>query len=160
MTPSQKWLLVGDAAEVADELMAKFPDAVITSGRRSLGGEAHAVAVNTLKDLDYVAETYAESPVKDAVVAWLAESTRPLDLESCAAGLLAVLEGFTDEEIAQFSVHPSGMALDVAPGPLAQAEFLAGEAKARGGLFLQKEGNRVIWHWQANLKPPLSAASA
>jgi hypothetical protein len=153
MNELQKWGLVGDALAVATGLKEQFPSAQIISGRRSLGGQAHAMAKNTLLNPNYIVMTYQWSHVRDACVNYVRDITRPFELEAMASGLLAVLEGFTDEEIAMLSVHPSGLAFDVMPihepWGLAVKAYLLEEAIKRGGRFLYSEAGLEIWHWQA-----------
>lgn len=145
--------LTGMALAAAQEFSDDFPDADYTSGRRGLEAQAHAVAEDVLLDRDFVKNTYREGVVKDAVQAWIENATQPLTQDRLAAGILAVLQTFSDDDLAHFSIHLSGEAFDVRPvftprGLLMKARLYE-LATIYGGKFLEHEGKLIRWHWQA-----------
>ncbi len=146
--------LAGVALVAATEFLAAHPDAVITSGRRGLVEQANAMARNVARaGRRWIAKTYAK-PLCDAAracQAWVDAHEKATEPE-IARGLLGVLPRFSRTQLAKLSRHFSGLAFDVQPvaGPRGEAmkATLRALAAKYGGLFLDREGGREIWHLQ------------
>ena len=69
--------------------------------------------------------------------------------EQIAAGLLSVMKGASDVDVAKLSKHLTGDAFDVQP-VTANAEAIKATIRSLDGLdkFLDKEGGLVRWHAQ------------
>lgn len=164
--------LAEPALSAATDFSQAFPWAVFTSGRRSMELQAWAMAGNVVRNRDWIRggehPTYKPSPCADACQAWVWTHPEATTQAEIAAGLLAVTSGYSDEEIAKMTVHPSGLAFDVQPigvkmrpgqsagswaDEMARASracaWLGARAAKVGGRFLQRENGLVIWHWQA-----------
>lgn len=125
----------------------------LTSGKRSIDAQAHAMAVNVHNDPHYL-HIYASQAVKDCqgwVDEWLKEHPgEHVDVEQCKAHLLSALDGKWGE----VSFHLTGDAFDCSPhGTDEQKELLKTMAKQiedRGGhaKFLDSEHGDPAWHLQ------------
>lgn len=144
--------LRGDALSVAKEFHEEFPSAKLTSGRRSIVQQAHAMAVNVTEDPRWIDDTYVESPAKDALLDWLHENQSE-KLEEIYVGFLKVLQRLSPDELAHLSMHLSGDAFDVEPDENEEIDrWLEQKAVDLGGKYLRKEGKLVRRHWQAGRK--------
>lgn len=145
------------ARAAAEKFLSEFPACALTSGRRDLAEQAHAMAVNLAQSRNWLSSTYAPSPVKDACQAWLDGNSEVCDVPLIAAGLLGVLEGFTPEMLRHLSWHLSGDAFDVQPipedGPTQCLAQLVADHVAAGGQakLLTSEGGLIRWHAQFSL---------
>ena len=143
------------AADIATRFLAAFPGAVLTSGRRSVAGQASAMASNVVQNQKWIAQTYVPSPAAQACQAWVDAAASCMSGDVISAGLLAVLSTFSDADLNRLSYHLGGNAFDVQPdGDQAKAAWLqnaVAERNAAGGTakFLAKEGGLTRWHLQA-----------
>jgi hypothetical protein len=150
--------LVGDALNVATELLRRFPDAELTSGKRDLKEQAAAMATNVLKERGWIGATYKPSPVSQALHAWALEKRHVRVKGDLAFGLLDMMRRFTPFELGKLSLHLTGEAFDVRPMNTARGmslkKYLAEAAADKGGKFLEREGGLIRWHWQAKRFSP------
>lgn len=141
--------LIYSADVVARDLVSAFPFVVFTSGRRNLLEQAQAMAANLMHNKRWIEQTYAPSPVRDACQEWVTNATEGA---SISAGLLSVLRGFDDHQIARLSKHPAGLAFDVHPVPDPQGAavkaWLYAKAAEVGGKFLERESSLTRWHFE------------
>lgn len=176
--------LEGDAREVGEGLVKRWPSAVITSSRRDIQRQAIAMAGNCMRQRTWIlGDAHAEPPVK-ATYRWSKAAmlchdwsvSHPEALEhELAAAFAHLLNQLPVTELAKLSRHLAPLtagahALDVRPMLTEHGEeqaaagmlhpelteiglevhaYLQAEATARGGVFLEREGNLVIWHWQS-----------
>lgn len=146
--PVHGWMLKGVALLVAREMFELFPDAEITSGGRSISEQARAMSRNEKRTPGWIQKTYKESEIKSACVKWCANNRKATEMQIFDA-LKKIFESFAARGI-YISKHFSGLAFDVRPnGDLKLKAWLLEQAKKHGGLFLDKEGDLEIWHWQA-----------
>ncbi len=143
--------LIGNALAAANTLRGKFPNAVFTSGLRTVAEQARAMAANVAADRHWIKDTYIPSKASGACQDWVFEhpSAQLLDIE---IAITSILHGFTPDELAKLSKHLSGQAFDVLPiagrvGLPIKNELRALAAKY-GGKFLEHEGSLSRWHWQ------------
>jgi hypothetical protein len=139
--------LVGVAAEVAADFEVAFPDAVFTSGRRSVAEQAEAMACNVVLNRAWIRETYVPSRVSAACQTWVDTVPQPVNHANIAAGLARVLSGFSDAELARLSLHMGGGAFDVSPATVsdeAQAWLVARAAKEGGRVLFREGGLRRV----------------
>jgi hypothetical protein len=125
----------------------------LTSGKRSVDQQAHAMAVNVHNDPHYL-HIYASQAVKDCqgwVDEWLKEHPgQHVDVDECKAHLLSALDGKWGE----VSFHLTGDAFDCSPhGTDEQKAFLekmVQQIKDSGGeaKFLDSEHGDPAWHVQ------------
>lgn len=146
--PVHGWMLKGVALQVAREMFELFPDAEITSGGRSISEQARAMARNEKRKPGWIQKTYRDTEIKRACVKWCAQNRGVNEMKIFDA-LKKILDGFAAKGI-YISKHFSGLAFDVRPnGDLKLKAWLLEQATNHGGLFLDKEGDLEIWHWQA-----------
>lgn len=152
---------LNDVAKAAAEL-AVAGGMTITSARRDVPGQAHAMASNVVHNEKWIVETYADSPVRAACQKWVDENEEDAkDVDKCAAGLLEVLHGFSDADLRHLSWHLAGDAFDCEPDGseehLKLLHEIVAESIASGGeaKLLTEEGGLVRWHVQiAGGSPP------
>jgi hypothetical protein len=141
--------LRGDAKKGAYELKKAHPSVRFTSGRRTKAEQASAMASNVVENRKWIEETYASTRVSKACQKWVDDNEDKTSQDEIAEGLLSVLEGYTNEQLAVLSKHISGDAFDVQP---VETDAAAIKATIRGldGLdrFLEREGGLVRWHAQ------------
>ncbi len=138
----------------------------LTSGRRSVADQAHAMATNVVLNHKWIGETYAANSVSEACQKWVDEhSDEAKEVAECAAGLLEVLNGFPDDERRHLSWHLSGDAFDCEPDGneehLKVLHEIIAESHASGGTakLLTEEGGLTRWHIQiAGGSPPKGRA--
>lgn len=137
------------ARKAAYELKKKHPSVTFTSGRRDKSDQARAIAQNVPENRKWIEETYAKSKARDACQKWLNDNSEKKTVAEIENGLLGVLQGLTDAELAQLSKHLSGEAFDVQPVEK-DADKIKQSIRALPGLkkFLDKEGGLVRWHAQ------------
>lgn len=141
------------AAACAQKLLATFPDAILTSGRRDVVGQANAMASDVALDAQFIAKTYRKPlcPAAAACQDWVNAQAACLPKGAIADGLLATLKTFSDEELSRLSCHLGGDAFDVHPdGDVRKLQFLEDLASEIGApaLFLEKESGLTRWHFQ------------
>lgn len=125
-------------AKIAADFLAAHPDAYLTSGRRSLGDQAQAMASNVVTNPQWIAETYVPGVARDACQAWVDGSTGPLTVTTVAAGLLSVLQSLDPADLDHLSWHLGGDAADF--GPVGRQD-LADDLKARVQAHILAGGN-------------------
>lgn len=148
--------LVGVTAKVAADFELAFPDAVFTSGRRSIISQAHAMATNVaierlwIRGGTGVRATYVQSDCADACHGAVLSHPDARTVDELTALLFGVMQGYSDDELARMTVHPSGHAFDVQPdGDAEKLLWLAMRAEKEKGKLIEKEGGLDRWHWQA-----------
>jgi hypothetical protein len=142
--------LANCALQVAQAMQAKFPGAVITSGLRDLAAQAHAMASNVPANRQWITQTYASDAAKGPLQAWVDANPDATDVDSIAAGLLSVLQGYDAATLHALSWHLTGDAFDVQPSnDTGLHDWLAAQAKSvSGAKFLDTEGGLQRWHSQ------------
>jgi hypothetical protein len=120
-----------------------------TSGRRDKGEQARAMASNVVENRNWIKETYVSTTVSDACQKWVDDHKEKKTKDEIAEGLLSVLDGQTDADLAKLSRHLSGDAFDVQPVET-DADAIKKTIRGLAGLdkFLEKEGGLVRWHAQ------------
>jgi GH24 family phage-related lysozyme (muramidase) len=138
--------LAPNAKAGAYALKAKHPDIKFTSGRRDRAGQARAMASNVVHNRKWIQQTYA-SPNKMLLQNWVDSHPKATTVAALTAGLLAVLNGMSDEVLGTISKHPAGLAFDVQP-VTKNAEKIKSDIRALPGIgkFLEKEAGLVRWH--------------
>lgn len=143
------------AASVARAFLAQHPDAVLTSGRRTVGAQAEAMAENVAVKTNWIRNTYLSSPLSVAmqahVKALVPEDRTP---ENLANGFAAIMNLALPDELRRLSWHLDGSAWDARPVPgpeqEATARRLIATAIASGatGKVLTEEGGIRKLHVQ------------
>lgn len=150
------------AKAAAQALVALHPEAVFTSGRRSLIDQARAMSQSVAAEIakngrrTWIAETYLASPVCSECQAWIDENKWATQAPEIAQGLNNIFVRMPMSEVSRISRHLDGDAFDVAPmldgdGKVTPQGFAVIAAiKALPGLtkFLDHEGGLVRWHAQ------------
>jgi hypothetical protein len=148
--PKIEALKLNDTArQAAYNLKAKHPGIIFTSGRRDKADQARAMASNVVKNRKWIVQTYKPTPVSAACQDWVDQNPDATSQADIASGLESVLDGFTDQELRQLSLHLSGDAFDVQP-VTQNADQIKADIRALHGLdrFLDKEGGLLRWHAQ------------
>jgi hypothetical protein len=140
--------LHGKAKKAAEELLKQFPHIVFTSGKRTLAGQAQAMAGNVVKKRDYIQKTYKPSEASKACQQWVDDNPEAKTKAAIAAGLLKTLQGLGEKKAGHISKHLSGDAFDVQPVTKDGAAIKQAMKKLAGKGFLEKEAGLVIWHAQ------------
>jgi hypothetical protein len=147
------------AKELAETFLAFFPDAIITSGIRSIQSQASAMASNVVLNPSWIRETYLSSPASvacQAAVDGMFKLETPSQ-DEVAAALVNALSVFDAANLRRLSWHTSGDAFDVMPvageegGQMKdKLASLVRERIACGGQgkFLTTEAGLVRWHVQ------------
>jgi hypothetical protein len=137
------------ARQAAYSLKAKHPGIIFTSGRRDKADQARAMASNVVKNRKWIVQTYKPTPVSAACQDWVDQNPDATSQVEIASGLESVLDGFTDQELKQLSLHLSGDAFDVQP-VTQNADQIKADIRVLPGLdkFLDKEGGLLRWHAQ------------
>lgn len=145
--------LTGVAADVARELVKKFPDMVITSARRTIADQARVMAHNEVRERMWIERTYASTRPAQECAAWSAQHPKATEDELLLA-FSRIIAAFPPDEQRKLSRHLTGEAFDVKPiGGAAGEELLSALkdwAVQKQGKFLDREGGLVVWHWQAH----------
>lgn len=140
-----------DLAEYAKSgavsLQTKYPDTVFTSGRRTIQQQADAMAHNVASNRQWIKQTYKASAQRDALQKWVDDNPAATDEDDISAGLKSVMDGWTDDQKANFSRHIVGLAFDVQPVD-DDADAIKDYIRKLPHLhkFLDKEGGLTIWH--------------
>lgn len=136
--------LIEPALSAALSVEEKFPHAVFTSGRRKAADQARAMSQNIVGNSHWIGQTYRPTASSAELQAWVSQHLGASMLE-IEAGLLAIMNTWTDHQKGELSAHFSGLAFDVQPsGDTALHAFLG----TLGGKFLDREGGLVRWHIQ------------
>lgn len=138
------------AKTAAYALKKEYPTVSFTSGKRTKEDQARAMSGNVVLNRKWIEETYAKSGVRDACQKWLDDNPEKKTREEIEAGLIEVLNKYTDAQLGVFSKHISGMAFDVQPVEQDAEEIkkTIRDLVAGKGKFLEKEGGLVRWHAQ------------
>ena len=138
----QQMQLEPDVAAHAEALKRAVPGVVFISGRRTLTEQSRAMAQNCAVKRSYIADVYAESPVKEALVAWLHAHPAATSVDALTAGFISVLQKFTPAQLAHLSKHMGGRAFDVHPHSCTVEQIEA----LHPVQFFTREANLEIWH--------------
>jgi hypothetical protein len=140
--------LVDYAKAAADALLAKHPEVKFTSGRRNAEEQASAMAGNVVTKRKWIRDTYADTPQRAALQKWVDEHPKAKTKKAIAAGLLSVMNTWSDKQKGKLSRHFSGQAFDVQPVSGAAGTKIKKTIRALPNLrkFLEKEGGLVRWH--------------
>ena len=138
------------AHAAAAALLAAHPHVVFTSGRRDLAAQSRAMASNVIHNRDWIAQTYTDTPQRDALQACVNGCAAGAVQGVFAAALLDAMDGWNDAELSHVSKHLSGDAFDVQPVDGPAGEAIKATIRKLPGLtkFLDKEGGLVRWHAQ------------
>src|SRR5207244_8248796 len=134
--------LEADVAQTALQRKLRAPGVVFTSGRRTVGQQARAMAGNVTKNRNWIAETYRPSEAITLLQQWVDDHPEAETREAIADGLEAVMSALPPEQCLRISRHLVGRAFDVRPGSCSESEIEALEPRQ----FLTMEGGLVIWH--------------
>ena len=85
------------------------------SGRRTLSEQANAMAVNVVKERQYIVKTYADTAERAELQKWVDDHPEAKTKEAIAKGLLTAMESWTPEQIRRITYHVTGDAFDIAP---------------------------------------------
>lgn len=138
--------LVDYAKAAAEKLLKDHPTVVFNSGRRTVKGQADAMAPNIVKNRKWIEQTYAQSAQRDALQKWVDDHPEAKTAAAISSGLVPIMDKWTDAERATLSRHFSGQAFDVQP--VANGDAIKKTIRALPNLrkFLEEEGGLVIWH--------------
>jgi hypothetical protein len=141
--------LTGSARKGAYTLKKKHPAVKFTSGRRQKEDQARAMAQNVVKKRSWIGNTYYPTRVSKACQKWVDDNPTKLTQAEIAAGLLSVLNGYSDAQLSGLSKHLSGEAFDVQPVEV-DADAIKKTIRGLKGLhrFLEKEDGLIRWHAQ------------
>lgn len=140
--------LAPPARAAALELLRQHPDVVFTSGRRDAADQARAMAGNIVWNRRWIGQTYRATAERDQLQAWVDAHPEFKTRDTIAAGLLAIMETWTDAQRAKLSRHFAGLAFDVQPVFGSPGEAIKATIRKLPGLvkFLENEGGLVRWH--------------
>lgn len=141
--------LAPNAHAAALALLAAFPTAIFTSGRRGVEDQARAMSQNVVKSRGWIAATYRASPQSRQMQAWV-DANPAAGQVQLAAAFRAIMNEWNDEERGVLSKHFSGQAFDVQPVPGARGLAIKAAIRSLPHLqkFLEREGGLVRWHAQ------------
>ena len=127
-------------------LMEKCPWVIFTSGRRSWLGQAHAMAVNVVKQRNWLGLVYKRQP---ELQAWVDAHPLVVTVSALTDGLVGVLQSLPEATRVRFA-HPAGLAFDIAEPAIATRPATVDVIQHLPGLkrFLEGEGGLPIWHAQ------------
>lgn len=139
LEPSARW-----GAEI---LRGLHPDIKFTSGRRGREDQARAMAQNVVKNRKWIEQTYRHTTIRDALQSWIDITPEAVTQKDITTGFLAVMDPYSDGELAALSKHFLGLAFDVRPVE-ENAEQIKADIRALPKLakFLEKEGGLIRWH--------------
>lgn len=142
--------LAPSARAAALVLLAAHPEVVFTSGRRDAADQARAMAGNVAKpgERRWIAATYRATAERDQLQAWVDAHPEARTRDAIAAGLLAIMDTWSDAQRARLSRHFAGLAFDVRPVGAAAGEAIKATIRKLPGLvkFLEREGGLLRWH--------------
>jgi hypothetical protein len=150
--------LTHECAAVAKEFLVQCPDAILTSGRRSVQSQASAMGADVAAalakgDPNFIQKTYRNPlcPAAKACQDWVTARGACLPGETVSSAFLGILKTFPDSELTKLSRHLGGMAFDIhVDGDARKENALAQLATKCNGTFLRQEGGLARWHWQLN----------
>lgn len=142
----------------AEELLARCPWVIYTSGRRDLTAQARAMAQNHIADPQtYLTKTYRNGKVFLAAIVDMA----PVDQRSVEKVAAAIRSVFIENPDALVWKHRDGTCVDIQP-----LEDAFGEPTQKGQeviryiqncpdtvLFIMREGGLRRWHWECRKAP-------
>lgn len=142
----------------AEELLARCPWVVYTSGRRDLQAQARAMAQNHVADPQaYLTKTYRNGKVFLAAIVELA----PVDQRSVEKVATAIRSVFEEQPDALVWKHRDGTCVDIQP-----LEDAFGDPTVKGQevirfiqncpdtvRFIMREGGLRRWHWECRQAP-------
>lgn len=140
--------LVDYAAVAAQQLLAQFPSIIFTSGRRNAAQQARAMAPNIVKNRNWIADTYAAGPEENALQSWVNANPGAKTAAAISAGLLNIMNAWSDDQKKTLSRHFSGQAFDIQPVAGAGAAPIKAAIRKLPNLrhFFENEGGLIIWH--------------
>ncbi len=147
-------LHLADAArQGAVALQTAFPGVVFTSGRRTRGQQAAAMARNIVKSgkRSWIGDAYKPSATRNACQRWVDDNPDATTAGQLTAGLFIVLQCLSDKTVGEFSKHLVGLAFDVQPVARSHGGAdIKAAIKALPGLtkFIQSESGVTVWHAQ------------
>lgn len=147
--------LVGGAKAAAYSLRVTFPKIKFTSGRRSRADQARAMAANVQANPKWIQQTYKASAVSEACQRWVDRSGGMFrDRTATTAGLLEVLEKFTDDQLLSLSKHFAGLAFDIKPVSGDMGDKIIARVRSMPGLvsFFPFTPGRNLVRWHAQFK--------
>jgi hypothetical protein len=139
--------------EAAEQLLTAHPSVVFMSGRRTVKGQADAMAGNVVANRNYIEETYAASTERDVLQKWVDDHPGATSKSAISTGLEGIMNGWSDAQKRKLSLHFSGEAFDVEPVSGSDGDAIKTTIKHLPKLrrFLESEGGLTIWH--AEFKP-------
>ena len=104
------------------------------------------MAQNVARNRQWINQTYASSPERDALQQWVDDHPEAIDAGDISTGLQSLMNDWDDAQKARLSLHFSGQAFDVRPTNPAYVI-----KKVMRGLphllhFFDTEGGLTIWH--------------
>lgn len=145
--------LQGDALAVALDITKRFPEAKITSGRRTISEQALAMAENSARNRNWIRETYSLGRAATECQDWV-DRHPSADKRAMATAFCTIIAALPPDDQRRLSRHLTGEALDIKPivGGIAEEviRVLSDWATRKAGKFLTREGGLTIWHWQAH----------
>ena len=136
----------------ARALLARHPSVIFTSGRRTVAEQASAMASNIVASgrRRWIEETYAASPPRNRLQAWVNAHPEAKTRAALAAGLRSVMAAMSDNELRRISKHLAGLAFDISPVAGSGGDAIKRTMAALPGVtkFLEREGGLVRWHVQ------------
>jgi len=141
--------LKGNAKKGAYALKKAHPSVSFTSGFREKEEQASAMAKNVVEKRSWIGGTYYPTKVSAACQKWVDDNPDKKTQDEIAEGLLSVLNGFTEAQLAGLSKHLSGEAFDVQPVDT-DADAIKKTIRGLDKLhrFLETEDGLVRWHAQ------------
>lgn len=138
--------LLDYVAEAAQMLLNAHPNVQFTSGRRTVKGQADAMASNVIHRRGWIAATYVHTDEREMLQSWIDHHPEATTQAAISAGLEAIMDGWTDEQKARVSLHFSGQAFDVQP--VANGDAIKATIRSLPNLrkFLESEGGLLRWH--------------
>lgn len=140
--------LVDYAKAAADMLLQQHPDVMFTSGRRDIAEQASAMAGNVVLKRTYIRDTYRDTPQRAQLQKWVDDHPGAKNKQAITAGLLSVMNTWSDAQRTSISRHITGQAFDVMPVGGAAGEEIKETIRSLPNLrqFLEKEAGMVRWH--------------
>jgi hypothetical protein len=136
-----------EVKEIAYDLKDSYPTIRFTSGRRNPAGQVRAMAKNVAQKSQWIAQTYRNTPLRNALQQWV-DSHPGSTRAQIEAGLSAIFAAAPPADVASFSKHFSGDAFDVAPVSGALGDAIHTDLSNLPGRFLDHEGGLRRWHYQ------------
>jgi hypothetical protein len=133
-------------AEAAQILLRAHPEVVFTSGRRTVKGQADAMACNVVHHRKWIEQTYVKTAERDTLQRWIDNHPEAATQITISAGLESIINDWRDEQKGRISLHFCGQAFDVQP--LVNGDAIKKTIKSLPNLrkFLESEGGLVRWH--------------